>query len=330
MMQHPAILALLSSSFLISLMLLYAGWCGGRILLKWDLHSGSDLQLSLERRTYLVSTILGYCLVFQILSLFLYIFTADALHSRFVGAMCAAGTLNVNAYGYPVLILKIVNCLLAGVWLIINHADNRGYDYPLIKAKYGLLILMAPLAYLEATLLAGYFRGLHADVITTCCGSLFSADTRNIAGDIAALPAVPMEWAFYGAMAIVVASGLFFYLKGRGGYLFSAAGCLTFVISVVSLISFIGLYFYELPTHHCPFCILQKEYGYMGYALYAALLGGGITGMGVGALMPFRNRASLARIIPLIQRRLALVTLACYLLFTLIVSWRMLATPLRL
>ena len=44
--------------------------------------------------------------------------------------MCAAGTLNVNAYGYPALILKVVNAVLAGQWLILNHADNRVPDYP--------------------------------------------------------------------------------------------------------------------------------------------------------------------------------------------------------
>lgn len=330
MMQHPAILALLSSSFMISLMLLYAGWCGARILLKWDLHSGSELQLNLERQTYLISTILGYTLVFQILSLFLYIFTADNIHSQFVGAMCAAGSLNVNSYGYPTLILKIVNCLLAGVWLILNHTDNRAYDYPLIKVKYSLLILMAPLVYLETVLQVSYFKGMHADVITSCCGSLFSVDTRNIAGDIAGLPAAPMEVAFYGAMAVTVACGLFFYLKGRGGYVFSIASCLTFVIAIVSLISFICLFVYELPTHHCPFCILQKEYGYVGYILYATLLAGGITGLGVGALMPFKTCLSLTRIIPSIQRGLTMATLILYALFTLIVAYRMLATPFRL
>jgi hypothetical protein len=330
MMQHPAVLALLSSSFLISLMLLYSGWCGARILLKWDLHSGSDLQLSLERRTYLVSTILGYALAFQILSLFLYIFTADSVHSRFVGAMCAAGSLNVNAYGYPVLILKIVNCLLAGVWLIINYTDNRGYDYPLIKVKYFLLVLMAPLVYLEATLQVDYFRGMHADVITSCCGSLFSVSTRSIAGDIAALPAIPMEMAFFGAMSATVVSGLFFYLKGKGGYLFSIASCLTFIIAIAALISFICLYIYELPTHHCPFCILQKEYGYVGYLLYVCLLAGGISGAGCGALMPFRSRPSMIRVIPAVQRTLTAATLMFYALFTLIVLYRMLTTSFRL
>jgi hypothetical protein len=329
-MMHPAVIALLLSSFLISLMLLYAGWHGCRILGKWDLHSGSDLQLGLERRTYLISAILGNVLVFQMLSLFLFIFTADTLHSRFVGAMCAAGSLNVNAYGYPVLLLKIVNCLLAGVWLIVNHADNRGYDYPLIRAKYALLMLLVLLVPVEAALQFGYFSDLHADVITSCCGSLFSQGRRNIAADMAALPAGLMQVLFFSAMALTMASGAWFCLKGRGGYLFPAASLGTFIVAVASLISFICLYFYELPTHHCPFCLLQREYGHVGYVLYAALLGGGIAGVGAGALMPFRNRASLVRIIPAIQRRLVRATMLLYLLFTLVVAWKMLTSPLRL
>jgi len=42
----------------------------------------------------------------------------------------------------------------------------------------------------------------------------------------------------------------------------------------MAILSFISVYFYELPTHHCPFCILQKEYGYVGYPLYLTLFGG--------------------------------------------------------
>ena len=105
---------------------------------------------------------------------------------------------------------------------------------------------------------------------------------------------------------------------------------LMFVVAAASLVSFICLYFYELPSHHCPFCILQKEYGYIGYALYATLLGGAICGLGTGALLPFSSHPSLSRVIPHIQRRLALITLTLYLLFTLIVSWRMFFTPFTL
>jgi len=330
MILQPAILALLTSSLLTSLMLLYAGWYGVLIIRKWDLASGSDLQLNLEKRTYLISVILGYTLAFQIFSLFLYIFTADSIHSQFVGAMCAAGSLNVNRYGYPTLLLKIANCLLAGVWLIINFADNRGYDYPLIRVKYSLLMVLAPLVVLEALLQFGYFSGLHADVITSCCGSLFSVGKRSVGADLAGLPAIPMEWLFFGIMAATLASGAFFCLKARGGYFFSAASLLTFFIAAASLVSFICLYVYELPTHHCPFCILQKEYGYVGYALYATLLGGGIAGLGVGALMPFRNIASLVQAIPSIQRRLTWLSMLFYLLFTIMVASKMLFTSFRL
>ncbi len=330
MILQPAILALLVSSLLVSLMLLYAGWYGVLILKNWDLASGSDLQLNLEKRTYLISVVLGYALVFQIFSLFLYIFTADSLHTQFVGAMCAAGSLNVNHYGYPTLLLKIANCLLSGVWLIINFADNRGYDYPLIKAKYSLLMILAPLVVLEALLQFGYFKGLHADVITSCCGSLFSAGKRSVGADLAGLPAIPMEWMFFGVMAATLISGVVFCLKEWGGYFFSAASLSTFIIAAASLVSFICLYIYELPTHHCPFCILQKEYGYVGYALYATLLGGGITGLGVGALMPFKKIASLVQVVPLIQRRLTWLSMLFYLLFTILVTSKMLFTSFRL
>jgi len=139
-----------------------------------------------------------------------------------------------------------------------------------------------------------------------------------------------MQLAFFGFMAITATLGVVFYAKGKGGGIFSFFSGLTFVVAAASLVSFICLYFYELPSHHCPFCILQKEYGYIGYALYATLLGGAISGLGIGALMPFTSQPSLSRVIPPIQRRLTLTTLALYLLFTLIVSWRMLSTPFTL
>jgi hypothetical protein len=244
--------------------------------------------------------------------------------------MCAAGTLHVNEFGYPALITKIVICLLAGVWLIVNHTDSRGYDYPLIKVKYGLLMLLVPLVVLETYMQFRYFSGLKADVITSCCGSLFSVDTRSIAGDIAGLPVMPMEAAFFGSMAATVLCGVYFYRSAKLGSLFSLLSCATFIIASAALVSFICLYFYELPTHHCPFCILQKEYGYIGYPLYATLLTGGITGAGCGALMPFKNRPSLCRVIPVFQRTLTRVTIICYLIFTMIVAYRMVTTSFRL
>ena len=330
MILHPAVLALLLIALLVSGMGVYAGYYGMRILRHWEPASGSEQQLELERRTYLVSTLMSYILGFELMSLFLFIYTADDLHTLFTGAMCAVGSLAINSFGFPALLFKVVNFLLAGVWLILNYADNRGYDYPLIKVKYELLNLLVPLLVLEGCLLVAYFAGVKPDIITSCCGSLFSHDSGGFSGDLAALPFRPMRIVFFAGMVLTGISGVFFFIKGRAGYLFSAAASVTFLIALASILSFICLYFYELPSHHCPFCLLQKEYGYIGYVLYATLFSGAVAGLGVGVLMPFRQVASLVRIIPAMQRRLTVVTLICYLLFTVIVVWRMIFSALKL
>jgi len=326
MIFHPSILALYVASLLISFMVVYSASYGVQILRKWDIQSGSEIQLILERKTYLISTLLTYVFGFEILSLFLFIYTVDRLHTFFVGAMCAAGTLYVNGFGYPALILKVVNFLLAGLWLILNYADNRGYDYPLIKTKYILLLNLAPLILVEMALQANYFLRLDPHIITSCCGSLFSAGEQALTSEMVALPSIPMKVVFYFAMALTVASGLYCYRRGKGAYLLSMASAATFVVSLASILSFISVYFYELPTHHCPFCILQKEYGYVGYPLYVTLLGGTISGIGPGLLMPFRGVKSLSGILPSIQKRLALLSAVLFLIFTLIVTYRMVFT----
>jgi hypothetical protein len=326
----PGIIALFISSLLVSGMLLYASVAGALIVRYWDINSGSETQLWLERKTYLISTIIGYAFVFQLFSFFLFIYTADALHPFFTGAMCAVGSLNVNQWGFPLVLLKIITFLLAGLWLIINFADNRGYDYPLIKAKYLLLLVIAPLMLTETIIQAKYFLGLNPEVITSCCGSLFTADTKGVAAEIISWPRPVMEIAFYAAMIGALALGVVFYRTGALGYEFSAAMFVTLLISVGSFISFISIYFYELPTHHCPFCILQPEYGYIGYGLSVLLLVGGLAGMGVGLLMPFRHLASLKETLPTIQKHLALTAIIFYLLFSAIATYQIIFSNLKM
>jgi hypothetical protein len=330
MILHPAIVALLLASGLVTFMVICAAFFGGRIIRHWDIASGSETQLALERSTYLISTLLGCACAFQIASLFLYVYTADDLHTRFVGAMCAAGSLNVNPYGYPTFILKIFNCILAGLWLILNYADNRGHDYPLVRKKFVLLLFIVPFVVSEAVLQTGYFMKLRPDVITSCCGSLFSSDQGSLSGDLAAIPPGPMMIAFITCLALVGAAGFHYMLTERGGLLFSLIAVAAFPVFTLSLVSFISLYFYELPTHHCPFCILQREYGYVGYLLYGCLLGGVVCGAGVGLLEPFRRIRSLVRIIPVISRKFALVSIACYLLFAAVAIWKILSANLAL
>jgi hypothetical protein len=320
MILHPTILALLAGSALVTFMVLYATLPALQIRRRWDLQSGSEHQLALERKTYLVSTLLAYAFGFELLSLFLYIFTAEQLHTFFVGAMCAAGSLYVNPYGYPTLVLKLVNFLLAGVWLIINYADNRGADYPLIRKKYLFFLLLVPLFLLETGLQAAYFLNLQADVITSCCGSLFSTARSLVPASPHFLPGLPAKTIFYAVMGATLCSGSYAFLKGRGAALFSVLSALALLVSVMAVFSFISLYIYELPTHACPFCLLQRDYHYVGYPLYLTLLGGGIIGIGAGVLSPFRKIPSLSGVLPAIQKKLILTAVVLWAVFTAIVT----------
>jgi hypothetical protein len=328
MIFHPMVMALSAGSVLVSFMILYSASHAVQILRKWDLQSGSEFQLTLERKTYLISTLLSYAFGFELLSFFLFVFTADQVHTFFVGAMCAAGSLYANAYGYPTLIVKLVNFLLAGLWLVLNYVDTRGYDYPLIKTKSFFLLLLVPLILLETFLQANYFLHLKPNIITSCCGTLFSSETLVLPSELGFLSSIQTKAALYIILLLTVGAGSFYFLKAKGGYLFSGATVLAFVMSVVSIFSFVSCYIYELPTHHCPFCILQREYGYIGYLIYMTLLGGVIAGLSVGILMPFGKIRSLSEILPSFQRRLAATSSSLFLIFTAIVTIQILVSGL--
>ncbi|PPD37374.1 MAG: hypothetical protein CTY18_00145 [Methylomonas sp.] len=329
MILHPTVMADLLSAYVASFMLIYAASFGVQILRFWNIQSGSELQLVLERKTYLISTMLSFVFGLQLLSLFLFVFTADSLRILFVGAMCAAGTLNVNGFGYPTLVLKIVNFIAAGFWLVLNYADNKGYDYPLIKYKYRFLILITPSIVIETLLESAFFFSMKPDVITSCCGSLFSSERKQgLGSELASLPELPALWTFYIVFAVTLTSGLFFFYKKSGGYLFAVLNLAMFLVSLIAIISVISIYIYELPTHHCPFCIIMQDYGYIGYLLYLLLLGGGVAGSSIGILLPFRHIASLKTELNGFLRSLALISMGLYSGFTAVVTYRIIMSNL--
>jgi hypothetical protein len=326
----PAILALSLGSLLISGMVCYAAFFGATILQSWDLNSGSELQLRLERQTYLISTFLAVALFFQFLSFFLFIYTVDRLHPYFTGAMCAAGSLNVNGWGYPVLVLKLITLIMAGLWLIINRADNGGFDYPLIRVKYLLLLGLAPLVVGEAVAQWMYFWHLQPNIITSCCGSLFSTGGQSLGAEVLSLPPIPILFVAFTAIGAVLAAGLWFFLTGKGGYLLAGLSLTAFIIAGLACITAVSLYIYELPTHHCPFCFLQWEYRFIGYPMYLALLVGALGGLGAGLLTVFRDRESLTDSLPALQAKLALAAILGFGVFALIAVFQVVTSHLVL
>lgn len=58
-------------------------------------------------------------------------------------------------------------------------------------------------------------------------------------------------------------------------YSVTALASLLFLpIAYYAVVYFFGTYIYELPTHKCPFCMLQNSYYFVGYIVWGLLLVG--------------------------------------------------------
>lgn len=305
MLFQPAVIAMLLASGVTTVAVAGVAPFAWELVRRWDLRSGSERQLRLERRTYLVSTLLTLVFATQVAALLLFVFNADRMSVMFVGAMCAVGALNANALGFPALLAQVLVWFLAALWLVLNHADTRAPDYPLIRVKYGALLGMAPVVAAAGWLQLEYFRHLNPAVITSCCGRLFSADAAWVTGDVAALAAGPAMKGFHAALALALVAALAHVARGRGGYLVAASAAIAFVAVVAGIVSFVSVYVYENPHHHCPFCLLKPEYAHQGYLLYVPLFAATAAGLGVGVLQPFARVESLVTVVPRVTRRLA-------------------------
>jgi len=284
MIFHPPILALVLASFISALTVLWAAWFALRVLRHWEPSSGHALQINMEKRTYLVSTALAFVLLLELASLLLFVSNADQMSVLFVGAMCAVGTLNVNAYGIPALLLKLGVFFVALVWLVINQIDNKAPDYPFTKMKYAILLLLAPLVVVAAGTQLTYFLNLETDTITSCCSLAFIPEGGGVAAELSSMPAKPALILLYGGLAgMVVLGGLATRFK-LAQVAYGVASVVFFVISITAIVSVISSYIYEQPHHHCPFDVIKPQFDFIGYWMYLPLFTATGFGMAAGVL----------------------------------------------
>lgn len=321
MMLQAPILALLLADGLSLLLLVPASLFALQLLRHWNPSSGHARQLRLENRTHLIATVLVLVFLAQLLTLPLFVHTVDRMALQIAGAMCAVGTLNANAWGFPALLLRITLVFLAAAWLVLHRMDVRAPDYPLIRAKYRLLLLVLPLAGLAAGLQLAFFLQLDPDVITSCCGSLFSHGGESVAAHMAAVPALPAMIALYGSLGLALAAAVFYLRRRRGLLAFGILTALNFPVAIAAIVAFLSLYVYEHPLHHCPFCLLQPEYGRIGYALYLPLFGATALGIGLALTAAFAQRESLRCVLARAAPPLVLIAAAGLASFAALAAW---------
>lgn len=332
MILHPGVLALLIGSLLVLYMVIHAEIVGLQILRRWDFTSSSAGQLGLERRTYLVSTLMNYALVFQLLSTFLFLYTLDDVHPLFTGAMCATGSLNANPVGWYALLVKIAVFFLAGLWLVLNHIDQMAEDYPLVRLKYILLSGLLPFIVLDLYLQLRFFTGLDPEIITSCCGSLFDGGGESAAGSLATLPVGRTMPAFYGLAILFMACITLCLFRGKAlyRYLLTVFAFAFLAMAIIGIISFISIYIYELPTHHCPFDMIQAGYNFIGYPLYLSLFLAVFFGLLPGVFCPAKKIPTLTAPLHRLERKWLLSSLFFIISFLLLASWQVVFSNLTM
>lgn len=321
MIFQAPILALLLVATLATLTALWSGGFAVRVLRRWNLSDMGAAQLCMERATELVSTLFAAVMVAELAALLLFVFNADRMAGLFVGAMCAVGTLNANAYGFPALYTKIAVFFAAILWLTLDRADRMGRDYPLTRVKYAALLVIAPLVAADLVLELTYFLNLRTDVITSCCSKLFTPMNPNLANQMASVAPGTALWMLGGAGTAAALTGAWVLTTGRGHLLYALASAAVFATGLTAVVAVLSLYVYENPNHHCPFCILKPEYGYFGYAFYVPLFLGSALGLGAGVLSPFNRIPSLSGRLPGLIRRQVVWSMTGFALFGLAALW---------
>lgn len=261
---NSEVIVYLLSEIVLYVLLLIAAIATLGILRGWNFDHFTDKQFALENRSYLVMSIIFFVLGLKMLLLPYFAYTIDTLSFLVPGAMCAAGVIDANHYGDPLLMIKIIILFLSGLWIRINRMDLDEKYYPYMKFKSWFYLLIFILLSIELTLDILYFTHIETTNPVSCCSVIFGALGGNILPfglDIKKL--LLLFYLLYILLVLMLLSQ---------HYLIRVVVSVCFaLVAYYSIVYFFGTYIYELPTHRCPFCMLQKEYYYVGYLVWGLL-----------------------------------------------------------
>ena len=253
------------------------------IIKTWDYEKTTTKQYKLEKTSYLVILIISFTLIVKIFLFPYFAYSLDNLSNIVPGAMCAAGIVGANEFGQINLSLKILILFFIGVWLIINSLDLKAKTYPYTKKKYLFYSFIFALCILEITLDFLFLNGISTKEPIMCCSTIFGVN--NIGSKIPFdLNISTLLIIFYLLYLLIV-----FINIQKQAFLNLLINFLFLYIAYYAVTYFFSTYVYELPTHQCPFCMLQKEYHFIGYFIWSTLFLGTFFGVASYILKTFIN-----------------------------------------
>ncbi len=262
-------LVCLAMSFCIGLV---AGLNGFSIWKNWDIKSDAEDQYRLEKKVYLIITVLflGFCL--RLFMFPLWFFSLHTMIPSVPGAMCLVGIHNINSpVSYVASGFKLVMPVFYVYWLILNLLDRGIETQPFMKHKLWLLTPLGTLIIIE-TIMDAWFLFSVPPRQVSCCTSLFDVP-RNDLLQIVSESSWLWVVVFYTLALILLGEMAYFFraqtksMHTGNGWWFGKKSfmlmetvfiILIFITFIFSLHTKISPLFLGLPFHHCIFCLCQQ------------------------------------------------------------------------
>ncbi|WP_226960511.1 hypothetical protein [Sulfurimonas paralvinellae] len=260
-----------------------------KIVRSYDTNATTSYQYELEKKSYLSATIIKFIFYVKVPLFIFFVYTLNNIATLLPGAMCAAGVVSATTYGTPLLLLKILNLYVFAFWIVLNDEDMKYENQPYLKKKFWLFCVAYFLLLAEIVIESMMYGALDVNSVVDCCGAIFSTTSATYMAEVLGASHSLLLSFFYGTFVLLV---LFYLLKNR--YFYAITNVFYLIMAIITLIAFFGTYIYELPTHHCPFCLLQRDYNYIGYFLYIILFVGTFFGIALG-LIEFKKEEQLKR-----------------------------------
>ena len=239
---------------------------------KWDITNPADEQYRLEKKVYLIITILSLGFFLRILMTPLWFWTLHSMIISIPGAMCLVGVHNIAApISYIASGLKLILPALYGYWLILNLLDRYVPTQPFMKQKLMFLTPLGILILAETILDASFLFSVSPRQVS-CCTSLFDVPREDIL-QIATESTWIWVVIFY-ILAFFISGEIVYFLIaqkrsalpnrgrwfGKKSLMFfeTLAILLLLVVFILALQTRISPLFLGLPFHHCIFCLLQE------------------------------------------------------------------------
>lgn len=254
------------------------------IIKNWDFNKTTNKQYKLEKTSYLVILIISFTLIVKIVLFPYFAYSLDNLSNIVPGAMCAAGIVGANEFGQINLTLKILILFFIGVWLIINSLDLKEKTYPFTKKKYFLYIFIFILSIIELFLDFSFLENISTKEPVMCCSVIFGVNNTGTK--------IPFDLSIFNLLIVFYLLYILTTILSlqKSSFINLIINFMFLYIGYYAVTYFFSTYIYQLPTHQCPFCMLQKEYDFIGYFIWGTLFLGTFFGVSSFILKTFINK----------------------------------------